>query len=127
VGAFDGIADATRLAEAESLLRDHGGRITTDIHDPKLTHIIMDDQDSARYAEISRNTAKCVNGEITAYDRPKRKHIVLPSWVHECLDEETLMNEDGECCANGPRLTYRAQTKMIFALRAQDLCGRCTE
>lgn len=28
--------------------------------------------------------------------RPKHKHIVLPSWVEECLDEETLMNEDGE-------------------------------
>ena len=28
--------------------------------------------------------------------RPKRKHIVLPSWVSECVEEETLMNEDGE-------------------------------
>ena len=28
--------------------------------------------------------------------RPKHKHIVLPSWVEECIDEETLMNEDGE-------------------------------
>jgi hypothetical protein len=30
------------------------------------------------------------------HSRPKRKHIVLPSWVDECLGEETLMNEDGE-------------------------------
>jgi hypothetical protein len=28
--------------------------------------------------------------------RPKRKHIVTPSWVTECVEEETLMNEDGE-------------------------------
>jgi DNA ligase-4 len=53
-------AESARLAEAEALLRENGGRITTDIHDPKLTHIIMDDGDSARYAEISRKTARCV-------------------------------------------------------------------
>ena len=44
----------------------------------------MDDDDSDRYAEIMRRTAK-----------PKMRHIVLPSWVEECVDEETLMNEDG--------------------------------
>ena len=53
----------SRLAEAGDLLRGNGGRITTDIHDPKLTHIIMDDENSARYAEISRKTAKYVDCE----------------------------------------------------------------
>lgn len=28
--------------------------------------------------------------------RPKLKHIVLPSWVEESLEEETLMDEDCE-------------------------------
>ena len=28
--------------------------------------------------------------------RPKRKHIVLPTWVFESVEEETLMNEDRE-------------------------------
>jgi len=33
---------------------------------------------------------------LVADRRPKHKHIVLPSWVTESVDEETLMNEDGE-------------------------------
>ncbi|OCF31187.1 DNA ligase 4 [Kwoniella heveanensis BCC8398] len=78
-------ATRQRLSEAEKLLRENGGRISLDINDKKLTHIIMDDDDSGRYAEIVRKTSE-----------PKRKHIVLPSWVTECVDEETLMNEDGE-------------------------------
>ncbi|WWC85821.1 uncharacterized protein L201_000688 [Kwoniella dendrophila CBS 6074] len=73
-----------RLQQAEKLLMENGGKIVTNIKDKKLTHIIMDDEDSGRYAEISRKTAL-----------PKRKHIVLLSWVSECVDEETLMNEDG--------------------------------
>ncbi|WWC58136.1 uncharacterized protein I303_100671 [Kwoniella dejecticola CBS 10117] len=73
-----------RLQDAEKLLRDNRGRITSDLQDKTLTHIIMDNDDSGRYAEIVRKTAL-----------PKRKHIVLPSWVLECIDEETLMNEDG--------------------------------
>lgn len=90
------------MTEAEDLLSQNGGRITTRIKDPKLTHIIMDDDDSIRYAELVRKTAKsvfpflshrrCVDWD----DRPKHKHIVLPSWVKECVEEETLMNEDGE-------------------------------
>ncbi|KAK4686832.1 DNA ligase 4, partial [Tremellales sp. Uapishka_1] len=78
-------ADAlNRLMEAEELLKGSGGRIVTSIDDPELTHIIQDDEDSARYAELVRRTVE-----------PKRKHIVLPSWVVECVEEETLMNEDG--------------------------------
>ncbi|ORX34780.1 ATP dependent DNA ligase domain-domain-containing protein [Kockovaella imperatae] len=75
---------SSRLEETKDLILEHGGKVTGNVDDVKLSHIIMDDDDSVRYAEISRRTAK-----------PKRKHIVLPSWVHECLDEETLMNEDG--------------------------------
>lgn len=47
----------------------------------------MDDTDSGRYAEIVRRTGRV---------KDKHKHIVLPSWVDECVEEETLMNEDGE-------------------------------
>ncbi|WVR03601.1 hypothetical protein IAU60_000593 [Kwoniella sp. DSM 27419] len=72
-----------RLGNARRLLQENGGRIVTDIGDKKLTHIITDDEDSGRYAELVRKTSK-----------PKHKHIVLPSWVTECVEEETLMNED---------------------------------
>ncbi|WVQ76196.1 hypothetical protein IAR50_005859 [Cryptococcus sp. DSM 104548] len=72
-----------RLEEVEKLLRDGGGRITTDLDDPKLTHIVMDEEDNGRYVELTRRTSK-----------PKMKHIVLPSWVEECASENTLLNED---------------------------------
>ena len=45
---------------------------------------------------------------IRANFRPRRKHIVLPSWVYECVDEETLMNEDGESLVSGAHLTIAA-------------------
>lgn len=78
----------------------NGGRITDNISDRKLTHIIMDDGDSGRYVELVRKTAEWVQplrqSSMLISDRPKRKHIILPSWVAECMEEETLMNEDGE-------------------------------
>lgn len=72
-----------RLAKAEKLLRENGGRMAKSISDLKLTHIIMDEEDSGRYVELTRKTAL-----------PKRKHIVTPKWVEDCLDEETLLDED---------------------------------
>lgn len=50
---------------------------------------------------VTRNSRGRLQGTVAERDReltsrPKHKHIVLPSWVHECIDEETLMNEDGE-------------------------------
>ncbi|ODN88085.1 hypothetical protein L198_06844 [Cryptococcus wingfieldii CBS 7118] len=71
------------VARVEKLLQDGGGRITTDLHDPKLTHIVMDEDDNGRYEELTKKTSK-----------PKMKHIVLPSWVEDCASEETLLHED---------------------------------
>jgi len=48
------------LDEATKFLRENGGIITTDVDDPKLTHIIVDDDDSSRYAELSRRTSRYV-------------------------------------------------------------------
>lgn len=72
-----------RLVKVEKLLIENGGRVARSISDPKLTHIIMDDEDSRRYVELTRKTAM-----------PKRKHIVTPKWVEDCVDEETLLDED---------------------------------
>jgi hypothetical protein len=59
----DGVATdgaLCRLDQAQKLLRENGGRIVDDIHHPKLTHIVMDDDDSGRYGELVRKTAKWV-------------------------------------------------------------------
>lgn len=39
------------------MLIENGGRMAKSISDLKLTHIIMDDEDSGRYAELTRKTA----------------------------------------------------------------------
>lgn len=51
-------ADGARLEEATEALRTNGGKITDDMNDTQITHIIMDDDDSGRYAELRRRTAK---------------------------------------------------------------------
>lgn len=48
----------SRLSQASAALESNGGVLTTDLDDPKLTHIIVDDDDSGRYAELSRRTSK---------------------------------------------------------------------
>lgn len=71
----------------------------------------MDDGDSGRYVELMRRTAKYVVAAESGHgadSRPKLKHIVLPSWVNESLEEETLMDEDCEW-SRRPRLTISAQ------------------
>ena len=55
---IDGSLHALRLDEAERLVFVNGGRIVTSIKNPKITHIIMDDEDSGRYAELIRKTAE---------------------------------------------------------------------
>ena len=52
------LAETSRLAEVERLLTVNGGRIVKTIKDPKLTHIVMDDDDSCRYAGLIRTTAE---------------------------------------------------------------------
>ena len=102
------------MEQASKALRENGGIITSDLDHPKLTHIIVDDADSGRYAELSRRTSQYVCNQrdsLELISRPKRKHIVLPSWVEECLEEETLMNEDGMCPAM-TQLIFRPQAKM---------------
>lgn len=47
-----------RLAEAAKQLSENGGRIVTNVLHPKLTHIVMDDEDSGRYVELVRGTSK---------------------------------------------------------------------
>jgi DNA ligase-4 len=49
-----------RLDEATKSLKENGGIITTDVDDPRLTHVIMDDDETGRYAELSRRTSKYV-------------------------------------------------------------------
>lgn len=52
--------------------------------DPKLTHVVVDKRDTSRRKELIKRTST-----------PKRRHIVLSDFVNACIDEETLLDEDG--------------------------------
>jgi hypothetical protein len=91
-----------RLEEIAGSLKGNGGRVTDDLHDPKLTHIVCAGPE--RYESLVKATSEYVcfvpksgmrlNGRI--FPRPHRKQIVMIDWVFECQDEGTLVAEDGE-------------------------------
>ncbi|KAI0366989.1 DNA ligase 4 [Pilatotrama ljubarskyi] len=72
-----------RFSEIEKLITENGGRIT-DLHDPKLTHVVLDKRDTSRRKELIKRTAE-----------PKRRHLVISDWVDASVAEETLLDEDG--------------------------------
>ncbi|KAJ7760471.1 DNA ligase IV [Mycena metata] len=74
------------------LIKDNGGKVV-DLNEPKLTHIVIDKRDDSRRVELMRRTAK-----------PKRRRLVISEFIQACLDEETLLDEDGKNKAAGRRV-----------------------
>jgi len=68
--------------ELAELITKNGGRIL-DLDEPKLTHIVFDKRDTSRRAELMKRTSK-----------PKRRNLVVSDFIHACLDEETLLDEE---------------------------------
>ncbi|CDO73307.1 hypothetical protein BN946_scf185008.g69 [Trametes cinnabarina] len=73
-----------RLSEVAKLITDNGGRVV-DLDDPKLTHVVLDKRDISRRKELIARTSQ-----------PKRRQLVVSDWVDVCLEEGTLLNEEGE-------------------------------
>lgn len=80
-----------------------------DLDEPRLTHVVVDKRDESRRVELIKRTAKCVvvfpfswapcivaDGRYAA--RPKRRHLVISEYIQACLDEATLLDEDGKSC-----------------------------
>ncbi|KAG9008171.1 DNA ligase (ATP) [Tulasnella sp. JGI-2019a] len=72
------IFDRTREA-----ILNNGGKITHSLDDIKLTHVVLNESDKSRRLELMRRTS-----------RPKRKHLVLEAFIHDCIEEQSLLNED---------------------------------
>ncbi|KAI0091679.1 DNA ligase 4 [Irpex rosettiformis] len=69
--------------EIAETLTTRGGKLV-DLDDPKLTHIVFDDRDTTRRIELSKRTST-----------PKRRQLVLGDFVRACVEEDTLLDEDG--------------------------------
>jgi len=83
------------------LLTDNGGKIVG-LDEPKLTHVVIDKRDESRRLELIKRTSKFVrllevvtHSLIWVICRPKRRHLVISEYIQACLDEETLLDEDG--------------------------------
>ncbi|KAL1676611.1 DNA ligase IV-like protein [Schizophyllum commune] len=71
------------FAELRSKIESNGGRVV-DLSEPKLTHVVLDKRDLSRRIDLMRRTSK-----------PKRRHLVLTAYIDACLEENTLLDEDG--------------------------------
>ncbi|KAI3619578.1 dna ligase iv [Moniliophthora roreri] len=69
------------------LIIENGGRVV-DLDEPKLTHVVLDKRDTGRRTELLKRTSK-----------PKRRHLIISEYIQACIDEGTLLNEDGKICA----------------------------
>ncbi|KXN86594.1 DNA ligase 4 [Leucoagaricus sp. SymC.cos] len=72
-----------RLGKIAEIIRANGGRIV-DVYEPKLTHVVVDKRDATRRLEL-----------IKATSRPKRRHLVISEFIEACVEEKTLLDEDG--------------------------------
>ncbi|TCD60360.1 DNA ligase (ATP) [Steccherinum ochraceum] len=70
------------FAGLEELVTKNGGRVVA-LDEPRLTHILFDKRDTSRRSELMKRTSK-----------PKRRNMVVADFVHACLDEETLLDEE---------------------------------
>ncbi|THG99158.1 hypothetical protein EW026_g3144 [Hermanssonia centrifuga] len=72
-----------RFAALSRLITKNGGKLV-DLDEPKLTHILLDKRDTSRRLELMKRTSK-----------PKRRHLVVGEFIQACIDEATLLDEDG--------------------------------
>ncbi|KAF9266852.1 DNA ligase 4 [Marasmius fiardii PR-910] len=70
--------------ELRKVITDNGGRVVG-LDESKLTHVVIDKRDISRRIELIRRTSK-----------PKRRHLVISEYIQACIDEGTLLDEDGK-------------------------------
>ncbi|GAA5850871.1 hypothetical protein JCM9279_006224 [Rhodotorula babjevae] len=73
----------SELDKARRVFTSEHGVATTDLANPKLTHIVVSRLVPDRYVELVRRTSQ-----------PKYRRLVTTEWVHSCADEEDLVDED---------------------------------
>ncbi|KAI0343258.1 DNA ligase 4 [Trametopsis cervina] len=69
--------------DVATVITTNGGKIV-ELDDPKLTHILLDRRDTTRRLELSKRTSK-----------PRRRNLVLADFITACVEEDTLLDEDG--------------------------------
>ncbi|KAF9219810.1 ATP-dependent DNA ligase [Gyrodon lividus] len=65
------------------IIEENAGRVA-ELNDPKLTHVVLDKRDTSRRITLMQLTSK-----------PKRRRLIISDYIAACLDEETLLDEEG--------------------------------
>ncbi|TDL23778.1 DNA ligase 4 [Rickenella mellea] len=73
----------TAFAEVKKLITENGGRVV-DLDEPRLTHIVLDKRDDSRRKELMRLSSV-----------PKRRNLVISDFIQACVEEDTLLDEEG--------------------------------
>ncbi|TNY23188.1 ATP dependent DNA ligase domain-containing protein [Rhodotorula diobovata] len=73
----------SELGKARTAFTSEHGIATSDLSDPKLTHIVVSKLIPERYVELVRRTSE-----------PRYRRLVTTEWVHSCIEEEDLVDED---------------------------------
>lgn len=85
------------LTLAQSLYEFEAGKVSQDISDSTITHIVLNKNDLSRFAKL-----------INSITRPTKPKFVVLDWIKECYDQETLVNDEDF----NPKY-YNAQQKSI--------------
>ncbi|GAA5823391.1 hypothetical protein JCM3770_006850 [Rhodotorula araucariae] len=75
-------ADSELIKACDAFTREHG-TATTSLSDPALTHIVVSKLVPERYGALVARTAE-----------PRYRRLVTSDWVHSCIEEEGLMDEE---------------------------------
>jgi len=74
---------SAKFLDITDVIERNGGKIV-DLDDPKLTHIVLDKRDVSRRKELMKRTST-----------PKRRNLVVSDYISACMEEGTLLDEDG--------------------------------
>ncbi|KAJ8590777.1 DNA ligase 4 [Rhizopogon salebrosus TDB-379] len=74
---------STAFDEISRGIRENGGKIVA-LDDPKLTHVVLDKRDDSRRLILMHRTSE------------QRRRLVISDYVTACLEEESLLDEEGE-------------------------------
>ncbi|CAG7851558.1 DNA ligase 4; AltName: Full=DNA ligase IV; AltName: Full=Polydeoxyribonucleotide synthase [ATP] 4 [Serendipita indica DSM 11827] len=72
-----------RFQEAAGLVTQFGGRISENLNDASITHVVLDSEDTSRRIPLMRRL-----------ELPRRRRFVLIDYIHFCAEEHTLANEE---------------------------------
>ncbi|KAH7914811.1 ATP dependent DNA ligase domain-containing protein [Hygrophoropsis aurantiaca] len=81
---------AQNFTHLSNVIQENGGRIVG-LDNRHLTHVILDKRDDSRRLVLLQRTSQ-----------PKRRRLIVSEYILACLEEETLLDEEGKTMFDFP-------------------------